>query len=264
MPGRRSPGRVAGAGRIQLAELVVHLARRQLESQHRFTVLGWLWPVLRQLAQLAVLVFLFSSVLDLGIDDYPLFVFAGLLSWSWFQAAVTAGTTALLDHRHLLMNPGCPAIALPLVAVAVPLVDTLLALPVLLVMLIVEGPIEATLLLLPLVLALQFLLTAGIVLLTSVANVYVRDVQSVVGVALLALFYLTPVFYGLKQVPDRFHILLDLNPVARLVTMVREVVLEGRLPSAGSVLYVLGIGVVLAAAGAWTFRRVAPDIPDQL
>ena len=58
-------------------ELVVHLARRELSSQHRGTLLGWAWPLTRQLAQLAVLVFVFSSLFDLDIENYPVFVFTG-------------------------------------------------------------------------------------------------------------------------------------------------------------------------------------------
>src|SRR5919202_293058 len=122
-----------------LADLVAHLVRRQLDSAHRLTVLGWLWPLVRQLAQLAVLVFLFSKVLDLGIADYPVFVFTGLIVWTWFQTAMLEATRSLQTGRHLVFSPHFPDVALPLVAVAAPLVDLLMALPVLLVLLAVEG-----------------------------------------------------------------------------------------------------------------------------
>ncbi len=254
----------AARSRRHLVDLVVHLARRQLESAHRFTLLGWLWPLARQLAQLGVLVFLFSNVLDLGIEDFALFVFAGLVVWSWFQSAVTAATSVLLTDRHLVFSARFPTIALPLVAVAVPLVDVLIALPVLLVMLAADGRLEATALLLPLLLGLQFAITVGVALVTAPLNVYFRDVQNVVGVGLLLLFYLTPVFYGLKNVPERFHWLLQLNPLTPLVTAVRDVLMEGRVPDLGDLAVLAAVSVVLVAVGLWTFRRLEPDLVDEL
>ena len=251
-------------GHRQLADLVVHLARRQLASQHRFTLLGWLWPLIRQLAQLAVLVFLFSNVLDLGIENFAVFVFTGLLVWSWFAAAMTAATPVLVNERHLVFSPRFPSIALPLVAVAVPLVDALIAVPVLLVMLGFEGELHPTLLLLPLVLAVQFAMTAGIALIASAVNVYFRDVNNIVGVGLLLIFYLTPVFYGLKNVPERFQWLLQVNPLTPLVNVTRDVMLEGDLPAAGDVAVVLGVSAAAVLAGTFVFRRLEPDFVDEL
>jgi lipopolysaccharide transport system permease protein len=260
----RPPVASASSSRRHLVDLVAHLAQRQLESMHRFTLLGWLWPLVRQLAQLAVLVFLFSNVLDLGIPDFPLFVFAGLLVWTWFQSAVTAATSVLQTQRHLVFSPRFPTIALPLVAVVVPLVDVLIALPVLLVALAVEGHLSATAVLLPVLLALQFVLIGGVALLAAPLSVYFRDVPNLVAVGLLLLFYFTPVFYGLKNVPERFQWLLQINPLTPLVNAVRAVLLEGRLPAAGDVLTVAAVAAALAAAGLWAFRALEPDLVDEL
>ncbi len=257
VPGRRR-------SRRQIAQLVVHLARRQLESTHRFTLLGWLWPLVRQLAQLVVLVFLFSKVLDLGIENFGIFVFAGLLVWTWFAAGVGSATVVLLADRHLVFSPGFPAIVLPLVAVAVPLVDALAVIPVLVVMLGFEGELHATALLLPFLLVIEFALIAGVALLTSAAHVYFRDVQNIVNVGLLLLFYLTPVFYGLKNVPERFQWLLGINPLTPLVSTVRAVLLEGRLPAVGDLAFVVSVSAAMLALGLWVFTRLEPGFVDEL
>jgi lipopolysaccharide transport system permease protein len=247
-----------------LGELVLHLTRRQLQSAHRFTLLGWLWPVVRQLALLGVLVLIFSSVLDLGIEDYALFVFSGLIAWSAFAAGVSTAAGSLISGRHLVFTPAFPNPALPLVAVAAPLVDLLVALPVLLVMLIAEGTLHATALLLPALLMLQYGLTAGLALLVSATNVLYRDVNNIVGVVLLMLFYLTPIFYGVKNVPERLHWVLDVNPMAAQVEATRAVLLEGTLP-AWQDLATLGIAVpTVLVLGWWVFRRLEPRFVDEL
>jgi lipopolysaccharide transport system permease protein len=243
---------------------VLHLARRRLESEHRLTMLGWLWPLIRQLAQLLVLVLVFSSVLDLGIRDYPLFVFAGLIVWSWFSTALASATTALVNERHLVYSPRLPNMVIPLVAVAVPLVDLLIVLPVLLVTLAVQGKLQWAVLLLPALLVIQFALTAGLSLIAAAVNVYFRDVQNLVGVGLLLFFYLTPIFYGTKNVPEKYRWLLHLNPMTPLINAVRDVLLEGRFPRWQDLAIVCSAAIVALAAGIAVFRRLEPNFVDEL
>ena len=243
---------------------MLHLARRQVDSQHRLTLLGWLWPLVRQLAQLGVLVFLFSKVLDLGIEDYPLFVFTGLMVWSWFLTGLNDATSSLEDNRHLVFTPRFPDIALPLVAVAAPVIDLLLALPVLLAFLVVEGRLEAPALLLPAILAGLLAFSAGLGMALSALNVFLRDTKNLVSVGLLMLFYLTPIFYGLRNVPAEFAWVLDLNPMTHYVTAVRDVLFEGRVPDAGTALAVGLVGPVAAALGILVFRRLQPRFVDEL
>ncbi|HEY1854530.1 MAG TPA: hypothetical protein VGG40_08080, partial [Solirubrobacterales bacterium] len=164
-------------------DLVLHLVKRELDSTHRMTLLGWAWPLTRQLVQLAVLVFIFGSVLDLEIEDFPVFVFAGLISWAWFSSGLGAATSAIISERHLLHYPRLPPAVIPIVAVFVPLVDVLMALPVLGVLLLLEGSMHTSAALLPLVVLVQLLLMAGLAWLTSAGSVFLRDVPNIVLVS---------------------------------------------------------------------------------
>jgi lipopolysaccharide transport system permease protein len=245
-------------------ELVVHLARRELSSQHRGTLLGWAWPLTRQLAQLAVLVFVFSNLFDLDIENYPVFVFTGLLAFGWFSSGVQAGSTSVLDQRHLIFQPRFPAAAVPVVAVTVPFVDVLVALPVLLVMLIATGDIGWTALLLPPLLILQLVLMCGIAWLCAAASVYLRDVPQVVIVGLTLLFYMTPVFYRLGDVPERYRDLFLLNPLATLIEAYRSVLIGSPGPSAAKLAFVVAVGLAAAGGGLLLFRRLQPGFVDEL
>jgi lipopolysaccharide transport system permease protein len=260
----RHPSIGARRSRRHLVDLSLHLVRRELASAHRNTLLGWAWPLVRQLAQLAVLVFLFSKVLDLNIEDYPVFVFTGLIVWTWFQTALVAAAASVVSNGHLVGNPRFPTLALPLAAVAVPFFDVLMALPVLLVLLAIESRLEATALLVPLLIVMQFAFTAGIALIVSSVNVYLRDVQNVVGVLLLMLFYLTPVFYGLKNVPEEFHWMLRVNPLTAFVNADRAILFEGQLPAGVDLAIASGATAVAVAAGLALFRRLQPGFIDEL
>lgn len=257
-------GRLSWLEVRRLAGLVTHLAGRRLKSMHRLTLLGWLWPLARQLVQLAVLVFLFSHVLKLHIQDYPLFVFSGLIVWNWFQSGLLMAASSFIADRHLVFSPRLPNGVLPLAAIVVPLVDTLMALPVLIVALAVTGHLHPTILLLIPLLIVLFVLIGGLGLLVATLNVFIRDIENIVGVGLILLFYLTPVFYAPASIPASFKWVEVVNPMAAAVSAARAVTLTGTLPTAAQVASVL-IGTGLAAVlGTLVYRRLDGDIIDEL
>ena len=241
-----------------------HLAKRELTLTHRWTLLGWAWPLTRQLAQLAVLVFVFSSVLDLGIEDFPVFVFSGLVAWSWFSSGLGKATSCLIAQRHLLFQARFPAVVLPIVAVAVPFVDVLMALPILVVMAITSSGLHASMTLLPAVVVVQLVLMAGLAWITSAVSVYVRDVPQVVLVGLTLLFYLTPVFYDASRVPEEYRWILQLNPMTTLLDLYRALLLGHPFPAVAHVVAVTALSVGVALLGYTLFKRLQPGFVDEL
>jgi len=248
----------------QFAELVLHLARRELAATHEGTVIGWAWPVVRQLAQLGVLVFVFGSVLDLGIENFAVFVFTGLVAWTWFSTGVGAATSAVLANRHLVFQPRLPTIVLPIVAIAVPFVDVLFALPIVIAMLIVTGEMSWLIVTWPAIMLLQFVLMAGIAWATASVSVYARDIPGLVSVVLTMLFYLTPVFYGLRSVPDEYEWVLNLNPLTTLISAYRATMAGEPGPSTTLVGAVTIASIVVAYGGWRLFRRLEGGLADHL
>jgi lipopolysaccharide transport system permease protein len=248
----------------QFRELVVHLARREVAGTHRGTLLGWTWPLVRQLVQLAVLVFVFSKVIALNIPDYPVFVFSGLIAWSWFATSMSGASRSLLSGRHLVFQPRFPSIVLPAVASAVPLVDVAMAFPVLLFMLVLNGHVPWTIALFPALLIVQLLFTAGLAWIIAATSVYLRDVPNLVGVVLLLMFYVTPVYFSLGKVPPEYQSLLRLNPMATIIESYRSVLLGAPFPAAGTFAWVALGSAALAAAGYLLFRRLEPGFVDEL
>jgi ABC-type polysaccharide/polyol phosphate export permease len=258
-----SPG-APGASAARLRDLTLHLAKRELDVTHRMTVLGWAWPLVRQLALLGVLVFIFSNVLELGIDNYATFVFTGLIAWSWFATGITSATSSLVAQRHLLFQPRFPGLVLPIVALAVPLLDVLLALPVLLVLVATSQGLPWTIALVPLLLVGQFVLMAGLAWMTAALSVFFRDVPNIVGVGLLLLFYLTPIFYALRNLPSRFERALQLNPLTTIVEAYRAALLGDPAPSPGRLAAVFAFSVLVAVGGFVFFHRVQHRFVDYL
>jgi lipopolysaccharide transport system permease protein len=139
-----------------------------------------------------------------------------------------------------------------------------MALPLLLVLLLVDGRLGLEALLFPALMVFTFAFTAGLGMLAAAANVFFRDVANVVSLGLLMLFYLTPIFFGLRNVPERFQWVMNLNPVTAHVNAARALLFEARLPALRDALVVVLLSPLLAVVGYTVFRRLKPRFVDEL
>lgn len=232
--------------------LVWELVLRDVRLRYRRSVLGIVWAQISPLVYVAVLTVVFTRVVPLGIEHYPVFVLVGMLPWLWFQSALVVGTQSVTGAPDLLRQPGFPRAVLPVAAVASTMSHHLLALPVAIVAAAVAGGLSATAIAVVPLLAVQFVLCAGPAFALAALHSSLRDTAHLVGVLLVPLFYVTPVFYdadALDAAP-----VLRVNPMATIVDGYRDALLLREWPSAGSLAWVTLVGVVLLAGG-WSFYR---------
>lgn len=243
---------------------MLHLVLREFRIRYRRSLLGALWAVAQPVTRLAILGFLFTRVLPLGIPNYVAFLFVGLTGWLWFSAGVAAGTQSAVERRELLLRPTLPRLAVPMVSVFGSAVDYLFGVVVLLAYVGWSSGLPVTALALPALWAVQLLWMLGIAFPLCAANVYVRDVGKLVDVALLVGFYATPVFYAPSDVPASLQWAVTWNPMARILEMQRQVLLEGALPSLGLFLSVAAGGMAVLVLGALVYGRSSPYFIDEL
>ena len=242
----------------------MHLARREVASAQRLTVLGAAWPLIRQLAQVGILVLVFSEFLDVGIENFGLFVFCGLIVWNWFSTAMPAASRSVVTKRHLAMQPGFPTPIIPATAVVVPLLEVLMVLPVFVLLVALEGELRWSALGLAPVLVVELVMLIGFAWVLAGASVYLRDIPNALAVAMTLLFYVSAVFYDRATVPDDYEWVLDVNPVAILIEASRAAVLDRPGPSALQLLWVTALAAIVCAAGLAIFRRLQHGFADEL
>jgi len=266
-----SRGRVGGshAQRVlarftYLSGVTLHLARRDLTSRHRGSLLGWLWALMPSLLQLLVSYFLFTKVIPLRVPNYPVFLLTGILAWNWFARSISLAASSLEHSRELVLRPGFATAVLPAKDVLVALLDYLLALPVLLVALLATSGVHPAIALLPVLLTIQLLLVAGVAWVLAPLQIFFRDVQHIVTVLVTVGFWVTPVFYARNAVPSRFELVYRLNPMAHLIEWQRSILLEGKLPSLPSLLALLAIASLLACVGLAVFLSLRDRVPEHL
>jgi lipopolysaccharide transport system permease protein len=215
------------------------------------------------LAQLAAFGFVFTRIVPVTTDHFLVFLFAGIIAWNWFAAALLIGAGSML-RRDLVLRPGFQTWLLPVVACVVAFVDYLLALPVLLATAAASIGVGTAYAILPLLLAMQFVLTLGIAMILAPLNVLFRDIGHLVGVALLLGFFLTPVFYSIDHVPHRFSAMYELNPVAQIITAERTVLIDNALPPLVPMALTALAAAAILGLGVLTFRRLRDGLADHV
>ena len=259
--------RIRPADFIRERSVIRVVASRDFKVKYKQSLLGPIWLVFQPLALLAAFLVAFRGLAGSSVEPgvpYVVFVFAGLCVWSFFQAAMTIGTSSLITNLILIRFTPCPRLAFPSAA-------TLASLPTFAVTLVgtlgaaaVTGTLSARVLLLPVGFAWVLLLTMGAVIITSALAVRFRDIISVVPFLLQLGLFLAPVGYPLSSLSPTVRHLIELNPMTGLIEAFRWLVISGYNPSVGAVLLSLAGSTVIVISGWLLFSRLETTMADEI
>lgn len=247
-------------------ELLYLLTFRELKLRYQDTVFGYLWSLIRPLLTGAVMFVVLSKFIRIDVKDYHLVLLAGLFPWTWFQTSLVSSVGSFAGNGALIKKVYFPRFVLPLATVMNNGVQYGLAIPVLLILLAIEGytPSWTWLVGIPYLLAVQAVLIMGIVLFIASIDVFFRDLEHLTDVFVgLILFYMTPVIYPLSIVPDKYEAWLLINPMTSLIEGWRDLFLRNQIP--GLELWpALVFAAGIAALGTLSFRQLEGGFADAL
>lgn len=250
--------------------LVGQLVRREFESRFRGSFLGLLWAILQPLCLLAVYTFVFSQVfkarwsVDAG-DPAPfaLVLFAGLIIFNLFSEAFNRAPQLILQNPSYIKRVVFPLEVLPWVTLLSGLITALISAALLMVFyLFCFGAPPLSSLYVPLLLVPVCLGTLGAVWFLSSVGVYLRDIQHGTAIITTVLMFLSPIFYPISAVPERFRDLIFLNPLTGIIENIRGALFLGQPPSTASLLGLTVASWAFAAAGYWWFMRLRRGFAD--
>ncbi len=246
-------------------DLLLAITVRDLRVKYHGTFLSYFWWIAKPLTLGLVLYFALGRVLKIDVPHHAIFLLSALFPWFWFQGAVHASAGAFIANGGLLKKVQFPKLILPLSIVLGSTFEFVATLPVLIVLVIANG-IDPSWTWIPgiiMLLALQFLLIAGVGTFVAALNVFFRDVAPGLDSILTLLFYVSPVIYPLDKVPPKFKAVLILNPLGPLLEAWRGLFMNGELPGLDIWPAVLFTAVALAAG--WTLlHAVEKNIVDAL
>jgi ABC-type polysaccharide/polyol phosphate export permease len=252
-------------------QLIAALTARDLKARYRGSILGYFWSLANPLLLLGVYTLVFTKFFPQQVvKPYPLFLFAGILPWTFFSAAVLESTTAISSNAGLIKKVMFPAEALPLVVVMSHLVHFALAIPVLLAAMLIfvalgQASLHMTILLVPVLMIVQTIFVAGLAMCVSSASVLLRDLRDIIANLMYLGFFVTPIIYLIDQIGSRpLRALLRLNPMTPFVVSYQDVLFFGRLPSLSDSFLMVAYALASFAVGVGVFGRLRDTLAEAI
>lgn len=254
---------------VRYRALVESLVSRELKARYRGSVLGFLWSFVNPLLVLLTYTLVFTVILpnrQPEIQPYFLFLFCGILPWTWFQASLAESSGVIIASGNLIKKVLFPAEVLPTVSVLANLVHFLLGLPILVAFLAWKGHLAWTALLLPLPILVQLVLTLGLALFLSALTVHFRDIQNILTHVLHLWFFATPVIYSYAAIGEGTLLrrALRLNPMTHVVVTYQQMLFHGNVDHWRGLFLALLVGLAAFAAGAFLFDRLRDTLPEEV
>ena len=252
-------------------DYIVASVRRDFVSRYLGTQLGWFWPIAQPLAMILIYTVIFAEIMKPALSGhnvpyaYGIYLCAGMIVWLLFSDLLSRSIGIFVGNANLLKKVSLPKFALPVIVALSGLTSFGVIFVLFLGFLLVIGsfPGAALLAIVPvLLIVLAFALGLGVLL--GTVNVFYRDVGQVATLVLNFWFWLTPIVYPARSVPDWLGAMLQWNPMWPLVSFAQSLFLHGKIPDWNLLIYPALIALGSVMLGMRAFRALSSEIVDEL
>jgi lipopolysaccharide transport system permease protein len=253
-------------------QLIKSLAQREVVGRYQGSMMGLLWSFLNPVFMLAVYTFVFSVVFKARWNaasdsktEFALVLFAGLLIFNVFSDCIGRAPGLILANANYVKKVVFPLEVLPWVSLCAALFHAAISFGVwLFFYLVFFGYPPITILLLPVVVLPLALFTIGLSWGLASMGVYLRDVGQLIGIFITVLMFMSPIFYPLSAIPDKYQFLIHFNPLAVLIEYARDVLIWGKVPNLGSLAVFTALSIGVALLGFAWFQKTRKGFADVL
>lgn len=248
------------------------MTRREVVGRYRGSILGLLWSFFNPILMLTIYTFVFSVVFKArwgaGGDnkfEFALILFAGLIVFNIFAECVNRAPALILDNVNYVKKVVFPLEILPVVVLGTALFHGMISWVVLLASyLLLSVTLHWTIIFAPLVILPLLLLVLGVSWFLASFGVFVRDISQAIGMLTTVLLFLSPIFYPVSSLPEKYRVFVYINPLTFIVEQMRDVLIFGKVPSwSGLCLMTLG-GAIIAWLGLVWFQKTRKGFADVL
>ncbi len=253
-------------------ELISASVKREVLGRYRGSILGLLWSFFNPIIMLAVYTFVFSTVFNTRWDingqsktEFALILFAGLIIFHLFAECITRAPSLILQNTNYVKKVIYPLEILPFVSLLSALFNSIISLGVwLLAYLAIFGLPHVTVLYLPFILLPFLFLLMGISWALAGLGVYLRDISQIISVFTTMLMFLSPIFYPITALPEKYRHLILFNPLASIIEQVRGVLYFGKPPLLDQLAIYWIVTLLVAWVGFFFFQKMRKGFADVL
>lgn len=242
---------------LRFKEMIKSWTKKELKTRYKGSFFGFLWTFMNPLLQLVVYSIIFPFVMRFDQENYAMFLFVALIPWNFFTSAMQGSCGLIVWNSNMVTKVYFPREVLPISYTLSGLMNMIFSYAIVFPMLIMfHVPFTWNLLWLPILMIAQSILCLGIVFVFSSVNVYFRDVEYMISVVVMALYFLTPIMYDISTLPRKLQMLMYLNPMTGYIMMYRDVTFNGKAMDLGLLLFSFIYSIFVFIIGVLIFEKL--------
>lgn len=249
----------------QYRELLKSNVKKEIRGKYKGSFLGVMWSFLNPLLMVAVYAIVFPYIMRIKTENYLIFLIIGVIPWTFFTTVMNQGMISIRMNAGIIKKVYFPREILPISVAISGLVNFLISCIIILLFCIFGGVgISWHLILLPVVALIEFIFVLGLILAFSSINIYIKDTEYLVQFIMNLLFYATPILYTTELFPQSFRWVLYLNPMTHIIDFYRDIFMYHQLPGVNSILFMVGISLIILLLGLAIFRKLEKGFAEEV
>lgn len=239
--------------------------KKEFRGKYKKSFLGVIWSFLNPLFQLLIYAFVFPFILKNDVDNYIVFLIVALMPWTFFNSTVVSSAASIVTNGGIIKKVYFPRVILPISTTTSNLINFLITGIIVVGALFISGiGLSFAVIMLPLIIVIQYILQLGLAFIFSSITVYVRDVEYIINIFMMLMFYLCPIVYSADMIPNKYLPLFKLNPMFHIIGYYREILYYQKLPNISGVMLLLFFCLIVLFAGYFVFIKLEKRFAEEL
>jgi len=232
-------------------------AKTHIKAESSTLFLGILWKIIEPILYLGAFYLIFGLIFQQKGDNYASFLLIGLVVWKWLASSINASIDSIQQNMPLIYQVYIPKYVFPLTSIIASIFPFLVVFSILLLALAIVGPgVHITWLFeLPILFFIQLTFISGVSLTLAAIVPFIPDIKFIIDSMLMLLFFLSGIFFNFDQLPEKYQVIFNLNPIGVIITNFRHVLIDNQPLDWASLLPILVISILFLMLGFFLLAK---------
>lgn len=239
--------------------------QKEFRGKYKKSFLGVLWSFLNPLFQLLIYAIVFPFILKNNIENYTVFLIVALMPWTFFNSTVIQSAACIVNNAGIVKKVYFPREILPISTTTSNLINFIITQLIVFAVLIISGiGIGKSIIVFPIIVLIQYILQLGLSFIFSAITVYIRDVEYIINIFMMLMFYLCPIVYEPSMIPSQILTFFKLNPMFHIINLYRTILYDKQIPNMLNVLWLFVGCLVILFVGYQVFSKLQKRFVEEL
>lgn len=238
---------------------------KEFRGKYKKSFLGILWSFLSPLFQLLIYAIVFPFILKNNIENYTVFLIVALMPWTFFNSTIIQSAACIVNNAGIVKKVYFPREILPISVTTSNLINFLITQFIVFIALIVSGiGFSKAIIVFPIIVIIQYILQLGFAFIFSAITVYIRDVEYIINIFMMLMFYLCPIVYDANMIPAQFLKFFKLNPMFHIISFYRTILYYKEIPNMLEVGELFIVCIIILLLGYKIFKKLQKRFAEEL